>query len=152
ISIGTIGLIKAVNTFNPEKKIKLATYASRCIENEILMYLRRNNKIRSEVSFDEPLNIDWDGNELLLSDVLGTDDDIITKDLEANVDRKLLTNALHQLSDREKQIMELRFGLTNGEEKTQKDVADMLGISQSYISRLEKRIIKRLLKEFNKMV
>ncbi len=152
ISIGTIGLIKAVNTFNPEKKIKLATYASRCIENEILMYLRRNNKIRSEVSFDEPLNIDWDGNELLLSDVLGTDEDIITKDLEANVDRKLLTKALHQLTDREKQIMELRFGLTNGEEKTQKDVADMLGISQSYISRLEKRIIKRLRKEFNKMV
>lgn len=152
ISIGTIGLIKAVNTFNPEKKIKLATYASRCIENEILMYLRRNNKIRSEVSFDEPLNIDWDGNELLLSDVLGTDDDIITRDLEANVDRNLLSKALHQLSDREKQIMELRFGLTNGEEKTQKDVADMLGISQSYISRLEKRIIKRLRKEFNKMV
>ena len=152
ISIGTIGLIKAVNTFNPEKKIKLATYASRCIENEILMYLRRNNKIRSEVSFDEPLNIDWDGNELLLSDVLGTEDDIITKDLEANVDRKLLTKALMQLSDREKQIMELRFGLAGEEEKTQKDVADMLGISQSYISRLEKRIIKRLRKEFNKMV
>ncbi|MFC3882662.1 RNA polymerase sporulation sigma factor SigE [Bacillus songklensis] len=152
ISIGTIGLIKAVNTFNPEKKIKLATYASRCIENEILMYLRRNNKIRSEVSFDEPLNIDWDGNELLLSDVLGTEDDIITKDLEANVDRKLLLKALHQLNDREKQIMELRFGLQGGEEKTQKDVADMLGISQSYISRLEKRIIKRLRKEFNKMV
>jgi RNA polymerase sporulation-specific sigma factor len=152
ISIGTIGLIKAVNTFNPEKKIKLATYASRCIENEILMYLRRNNKIRSEVSFDEPLNIDWDGNELLLSDVLGTEDDIITKDLEANVDKKLLTKALHQLSVREKQIMELRFGLLGGEEKTQKDVADMLGISQSYISRLEKRIIKRLRKEFNKMV
>lgn len=152
ISIGTIGLIKAVNTFNPEKKIKLATYASRCIENEILMYLRRNNKIRSEVSFDEPLNIDWDGNELLLSDVLGTDDDIITKDLEANVDRKLLSKALTQLSDREKQIMELRFGLAGEEEKTQKDVADMLGISQSYISRLEKRIIKRLRKEFNKMV
>lgn len=146
ISIGTIGLIKAVNTFNPEKKIKLATYASRCIENEILMYLRRNNKIRSEVSFDEPLNIDWDGNELLLSDVLGTEDDIITKDLEANVDKKLLLKALHQLSDREKQIMELRFGLGSGEEKTQKDVADMLGISQSYISRLEKRIIKRLKK------
>lgn len=152
ISIGTIGLIKAVNTFNPEKKIKLATYASRCIENEILMYLRRNNKIRSEVSFDEPLNIDWDGNELLLSDVLGTEEDIITKDLEANVDRKLLTKALTQLSDREKQIMELRFGLAGQEEKTQKDVADMLGISQSYISRLEKRIIKRLRKEFNKMV
>ena len=152
ISIGTIGLIKAVNTFNPEKKIKLATYASRCIENEILMYLRRNNKIRSEVSFDEPLNIDWDGNELLLSDVLGTEEDIITKDLEANVDRNLLTKALTQLSDREKQIMELRFGLAGEEEKTQKDVADMLGISQSYISRLEKRIIKRLRKEFNKMV
>ncbi|WP_042349013.1 RNA polymerase sporulation sigma factor SigE [Bacillus massiliigorillae] len=152
ISIGTIGLIKAVNTFNPEKKIKLATYASRCIENEILMFLRRNNKIRSEVSFDEPLNIDWDGNELLLSDVLGTEEDIITKDLEANIDRKLLTKALHQLTDREKQIMELRFGLMGGEEKTQKDVADMLGISQSYISRLEKRIIKRLRKEFNKMV
>ncbi|MGE8204166.1 RNA polymerase sporulation sigma factor SigE [Heyndrickxia sp. NPDC080065] len=152
ISIGTIGLIKAVNTFNPEKKIKLATYASRCIENEILMYLRRNNKIRSEVSFDEPLNIDWDGNELLLSDVLGTEEDIITKDLEANVDKKLLFNALHQLSPREKQIMELRFGLLGEEEKTQKDVADMLGISQSYISRLEKRIIKRLKKEFNKMV
>ena len=125
ISIGTIGLIKAVNTFNPEKKIKLATYASRCIENEILMHLRRNNKNRSEVSFDEPLNIDWDGNELLLSDVLGTDDDIITKDLEATVDRHLLMKALHQLNDREKQIMELRFGLAGGEEKTQKDVADM---------------------------
>ncbi|MEJ9211093.1 RNA polymerase sporulation sigma factor SigE [Bacillus smithii] len=152
ISIGTIGLIKAVNTFNPEKKIKLATYASRCIENEILMHLRRNNKIRSEVSFDEPLNVDWDGNELLLSDVLGTEDDIITKDLESTVDKKLLFKALHQLSDREKQIMELRFGLNGEEEKTQKDVADMLGISQSYISRLEKRIIQRLRKEFNKMV
>ncbi|MGG3842455.1 RNA polymerase sporulation sigma factor SigE [Anoxybacillus kestanbolensis] len=152
ISIGTIGLIKAVNTFNPEKKIKLATYASRCIENEILMYLRRNNKVRSEVSFDEPLNIDWDGNELLLSDVLGTEDDVITKDLEANIDRNLLFRALDQLSEREKQIMELRFGLTGGEEKTQKDVADLLGISQSYISRLEKRIIKRLRKEFNKMM
>lgn len=152
ISIGTIGLIKAVNTFNPEKKIKLATYASRCIENEILMYLRRNNKIRSEVSFDEPLNIDWDGNELLLSDVLGTEEDIITKGIEEKVDRKLLVNALHTLNSREKQIMELRFGLAGGEEKTQKDVADLLGISQSYISRLEKRIIKRLRKEFNKMV
>ncbi|MBP0724821.1 RNA polymerase sporulation sigma factor SigE [Bacillus sp. RG28] len=152
ISIGTIGLIKAVNTFNPEKKIKLATYASRCIENEILMHLRRNNKNRSEVSFDEPLNIDWDGNELLLSDVLGTEDDIITKDLEANVNKTLLTKALDQLNDREKQIMELRFGLDGTEEKTQKDVADLLGISQSYISRLEKRIIKRLRKEFNKMV
>ncbi|WP_203362232.1 RNA polymerase sporulation sigma factor SigE [Bacillus sp. REN10] len=152
ISIGTIGLIKAVNTFNPEKKIKLATYASRCIENEILMYLRRNNKIRSEVSFDEPLNVDWDGNELLLSDVLGTENDIITKDIEAGVDRNLLFKAMEQLSDREKQIMELRFGLRGGEEKTQKDVADLLGISQSYISRLEKRIIHRLQKEFNKMV
>ncbi|PQD95078.1 RNA polymerase sporulation sigma factor SigE [Pradoshia eiseniae] len=152
ISIGTIGLIKAVNTFNPEKKIKLATYASRCIENEILMYLRRNSKTRSEVSFDEPLNIDWDGNELLLSDVLGTDDDIITKNLESTIDKKLLLKALDQLNDREKQIMELRFGLVGGEEKTQKDVADLLGISQSYISRLEKRIIKRLRKEFNKMV
>lgn len=116
------------------------------------MYLRRNNKVRAEVSFDEPLNIDWDGNELLLSDVLGTEDDVITKDLEADVDRRLLLNALHQLSDREKQIMELRFGLSGGEEKTQKDVADLLGISQSYISRLEKRIIKRLRKEFNKMM
>ncbi|MFD1705806.1 RNA polymerase sporulation sigma factor SigE [Siminovitchia sediminis] len=152
ISIGTIGLIKAVNTFNPEKKIKLATYASRCIENEILMYLRRNNKIRSEVSFDEPLNIDWDGNELLLSDVLGTDDDIITRDIEAHVDKKLLLTALEKLTKREKQIMELRFGLAGEEEKTQKDVAEILGISQSYISRLEKRIIKRLRKEFNKMV
>lgn len=152
ISIGTIGLIKAVNTFNPERNIKLATYASRCIENEILMYLRRNNKVRAEVSFDEPLNIDWDGNELLLSDVLGTEDDIITRDLEAQVDRKILMKALHTLSDREKQIMELRFGLNGGEGKTQKDVADMLGISQSYISRLEKRIFKRLRKEFEKMV
>lgn len=152
ISIGTIGLIKAVNTFNPEKKIKLATYASRCIENEILMYLRRNNKLKSEISFDEPLNIDWDGNELLLSDVLGTEEDIITKNLESNVDKSLLKSALSQLSDREKQIMELRFGLVGEDEKTQKDVADMLGISQSYISRLEKKIIRRLKKEFNKMV
>ncbi|PWA13420.1 RNA polymerase sporulation sigma factor SigE [Pueribacillus theae] len=152
ISIGTIGLIKAVNTFNPEKKIKLATYASRCIENEILMYLRRNNKTRSEISFDEPLNVDWDGNELLLSDVLGTDENIITKGIEDQVNRKLLVKALYTLNPREKQIMELRFGLSGKEEKTQKDVADLLGISQSYISRLEKRIIKRLRKEFNKMV
>ncbi|HEU5139742.1 MAG TPA: RNA polymerase sporulation sigma factor SigE [Bacillales bacterium] len=152
ISIGTIGLIKAVNTFNPEKKIKLATYASRCIENEILMYLRRNNKRRSEMSFDEPLNVDWDGNELLLSDVLGTDEDIITRRIEERVDRKLLKKALQSLNDREKQIMELRFGIAGGKEKTQKDVADMLGISQSYISRLEKRIIKRLTKEFEKMM
>jgi RNA polymerase sporulation-specific sigma factor len=152
VSIGTIGLIKAVNTFDPEKNIKLATYASRCIENEILMYLRRNNKIRSEVSFDEPLNIDWDGNELLLSDVLGTENDTIYKNIEDQVDRKLLKKALDKLSDRERTIMELRFGLAGEEEKTQKDVADLLGISQSYISRLEKRIIKRLRKEFNKMV
>ncbi|WP_163536725.1 RNA polymerase sporulation sigma factor SigE [Gracilibacillus sp. YIM 98692] len=152
ISIGTIGLIKAINTFNPEKKIKLATYASRCIENEILMYLRKNNKIKTEVSFDEPLNVDWDGNELLLSDVLGTDEDITFKDLEHNIDKSLLKKALSQLNGRERQIMELRFGLVNKEEKTQKDVADMLGISQSYISRLEKKIIKRLQKEFNKMV
>lgn len=151
ISIGTIGLIKAVNTFNPEKKIKLATYASRCIENEILMYLRRNNKRKTEVSFDEPLNVDWDGNELLLSDVLGTDNDIITRNMEKKIDRSLLKRAILLLNDREKEIMELRFGLEGGKEKTQKDVADQLGISQSYISRLEKRIIKRLQKEFNKM-
>jgi RNA polymerase sporulation-specific sigma factor len=152
ISIGAIGLIKAVNTFDTEKKIKLATYASRCIENEILMYLRRNNKIRSEISFDEPLNMDWDGNELLLSDVLGTDNDIIFRSIEEQVDRKLLQKALDKLTDRERTIMKLRFGLHDGEEKTQKDVADLLGISQSYISRLEKRIIKRLRKEMNKMV
>ncbi|AQS58298.1 RNA polymerase sporulation sigma factor SigE [Desulforamulus ferrireducens] len=151
VSIGTIGLIKAVNTFDPHKKIKLATYASRCIENEILMHLRRNNKTRSEVSFDEPLNIDWDGNELLLSDVLGTDNDIIYKNLEEEVDKKLLHQALLKLSGRERRIMELRFGLNNGTEKTQKEVADMLGISQSYISRLEKRIIKRLKKEIHRM-
>ena len=152
VSIGTIGLIKAVNTFNPEKKIKLATYASRCIENEILMYLRRNNKIRSEVSFDEPLNIDWDGNELLLSDVLGTEGDTIYRNIEDEVDKKILKKALETLNEREKTIMELRFGLNGGEEMTQKDVADLLGISQSYISRLEKRILKRLRKEFNRMV
>lgn len=148
VSIGTIGLIKAVNTFDPQKKIKLATYASRCIENEILMYLRRNNKTRTEVSFDEPLNIDWDGNELLLSDVMGTEVDIIYRPLEEEVDRQNLHLAMERLSDREKLIMELRFGLDNGEEKTQKEVADRLGISQSYISRLEKRIIRRLRKEF----
>ncbi|MEL1134223.1 RNA polymerase sporulation sigma factor SigE [Desulfitobacterium sp. THU1] len=148
VSIGTIGLIKAVNTFDPQKKIKLATYASRCIENEILMHLRRNNKTRTEVSFDEPLNIDWDGNELLLSDVLGTENDIISRPLEEKVDRQLLHLAMARLTDREKMIMELRFGLDNGEEKTQKEVADRLGISQSYISRLEKRIIRRLRKEF----
>lgn len=152
ISIGTIGLIKAVNTFKPHKKIKLATYASKCIENEILMYLRRNSKAKAEISFDEPLNIDWDGNELLLSDILGTDNDIIFKYLEEEIDKDLLNQAICKLSVREKKIMELRFGLKNGEEKTQKEVADLLGISQSYISRLEKRIIKRLKKEINKMI
>lgn len=153
ISIGTIGLIKAINTFNPTKKIKLATYASRCIENEILMYLRRNNKTKMEVSIDEPLNVDWDGNELLLSDILGTDDDIIYKDLEHEVDKKLLMRAMTTLTEREKMIIELRFGINQkeGEEKTQKEVADLLGISQSYISRLEKKIIKRLKKEMIKM-
>ncbi len=152
VSIGTIGLIKAINTFNPSKNIKLATYASRCIENEILMYLRRNNKVKTEISIDEPLNIDWDGNELLLSDILGTENDIIHRSLEDEVDRELLNTALKKLSIREKKIMELRFGLSNGIEKTQKEVADMLGISQSYISRLEKRIISRLKKEINRMV
>ncbi len=147
VSIGTIGLIKAVNTFKPQRKIKLATYASRCIENEILMHLRRNNKTRSEVSFDEPLNIDWDGNELLLSDVLGTESDVIYRHLEEEVDRDLLHIAVGRLAPRERKIMELRFGLCGAKEKTQKEVADLLGISQSYISRLEKRIIKRLRKE-----
>ncbi|MEN3002954.1 RNA polymerase sporulation sigma factor SigE [Dehalobacterium formicoaceticum] len=151
VSIGTIGLIKAVNTFDPGKKIKLATYASRCIENEILMHLRRTNKTRSEVSFDEPLNIDWDGNELLLSDVLGTENDVIYKSIEEEVEKKLLNTAMTKLNPREKKIMELRFGLVDGVEKTQKEVADFLGISQSYISRLEKRIIKRLKKEIHKM-
>lgn len=152
ISIGTIGLIKAVNTFDPVKKIKLATYASRCIENEILMYLRRNSKVRSEISFDEPLNVDWDGNELLLSDILGTENDLIYHYIEDEVERDLLKTAMAKLTIREKQIMELRFGLHGGGEKTQKEVADILGISQSYISRLEKRIIKRLKKEINKML
>ncbi len=151
VSIGTIGLIKAVNTFDPHKNIKLATYASKCIENEILMFLRRNNKVKAEVSFDEPLNIDWDGNELLLSDVLGTDNDLIQKGLEEEVDRKLLYQAMDKLNEREKKIMELRFGLRDGREQTQKEVAEHLGISQSYISRLEKRIIKRLKKEIRKM-
>ncbi|HCQ5549497.1 TPA: RNA polymerase sporulation sigma factor SigE [Clostridioides difficile] len=153
ISIGTIGLIKAVNTFKLNKNIKLATYASRCIENEILMYLRKNNKKKTEVSFDEPLNIDLDGNELLLSDVLGTENDEIYKTIEEEIDRDLLVMALDRLSDREKQIMELRFGLIDkGIEKTQKEVAGMLGISQSYISRLEKKIISRLQKEMKKFV
>lgn len=149
ISIGTIGLIKAINTFNPEKKIKLATYASRCIENEILMYLRRNSKTKSEVSIDEPLNVDWDGNELLLSDILGTDEDVIYKNIENEVERKLLLKAIDKLSDREKTIINLRFGLgtPDGQEMTQKEVAELLGISQSYISRLEKKIMKRLKKE-----
>ncbi len=149
ISIGTIGLIKAVNTFKMDKKIKLATYASRCIENEILMYLRRSAKTKMEVSIDEPLNVDWDGNELLLSDILGTEEDVIYRDIEDEVDKDLLKKAMGILSDREKTIVELRFGLKNpkGEELTQKEVADMLGISQSYISRLEKKIMKRLKKE-----
>ena len=149
ISIGTIGLIKGINTFNPDKNIKLATYASRCIENEILMYLRRNSKTKLEVSIDEPLNVDWDGNELLLSDILGTDEDVVGKDMETDVERKLLKTAIEKLSGRERMIIELRFGLntSDGEEKTQKEVADMLGISQSYISRLEKKIMGRLKKE-----
>ncbi|MDO4554327.1 MAG: RNA polymerase sporulation sigma factor SigE [Lachnospiraceae bacterium] len=153
ISIGTIGLIKAINTFNPGKKIKLATYASRCIENEILMYLRRNSKTRMEVSIDEPLNVDWDGNELLLSDILGTEEDVIYRDLEDEVDRQLLFKAMEILTEREKLIIELRFGIgqEDGEEKTQKEVADMLGISQSYISRLEKKIMKRLKREMLRM-
>ena len=149
ISIGTIGLMKAINTFNPTKNIKLATYASRCIENEILMYLRRNNKTKLEVSIDEPLNVDWDGNELLLSDILGTSEDIIYKDIEKEVDRSLLRKALETLSEREQTIIRLRFGIDDklGQELTQKEVADLLGISQSYISRLEKKIMKRLKKE-----
>ena len=152
ISIGTIGLIKAINTFNPGKNIKLATYASRCIENEILMYLRRNSKTRMEVSIDEPLNVDWDGNELLLSDILGTDEDVIYHDIETDVEHRLLKTAIGKLSGRERMIIELRFGLNSidGEEKTQKEVADMLGISQSYISRLEKKIMVRLRKEMVK--
>ncbi|MDQ0148091.1 RNA polymerase sporulation sigma factor SigE [Eubacterium multiforme] len=152
ISVGTIGLIKAVNTFNPEKKIKLATYASRCIENEILMYLRRNNKIKAEISFYEPLNIDWDGNELLLSDILGTENDTVYNLIEDEVDKQLLFIALKNLNEREKEIVRLRFGLNGTNEKTQKEVADILGISQSYISRLEKKIINRLKKEISKMV
>lgn len=152
ISIGTIGLIKAINTFNPQKNIKLATYASRCIENEILMYLRKNNNRRSEISIDEPLNVDWDGNELLLSDILGTDSDIVYQDIENEVDKQLLSIALEHLSEREKNIMELRFGVNNRARKTQKEVADLLGISQSYISRLEKRIIQRMKKDITKMI
>ena len=148
ISIGTIGLIKGINTFNPEKKIKLATYASRCIENEILMYLRRNNKLKLEVSFDEPLNVDWDGNELLLSDILGTDEDIIYRDMETEAEIVLLRAAVDTLGKREKEIICLRYGIgrKDGKEMTQKEVADLLGISQSYISRLEKKIMVRLKK------
>lgn len=151
VSIGTIGLIKAVNTFAPEKNIKLATYASRCIENEILMYLRRNGKTKSEVSFDEPLNVDWDGNELLLSDILGTEEDVIFEHLEGEVNRRLLYHAIKKLDDRERRIVEMRFGLAGGREMTQKEVAEIMGISQSYISRIEKKIINRLKREINKM-
>ena len=152
ISIGTRGLIKGINTFKPDKNIKLATYASRCIENEILMYLRKNNKTKLEVSIDEPLNVDWDGNELLLSDILGTDEDVISKGIESEVEKKLLYKAIEKLNHREKVIVEMRYGLNNkdGEEMTQKEVADSLGISQSYISRLEKKIIKRLKREILK--
>ncbi len=150
VSVGTIGLIKAVNSFNPEKKIKLATYASRCIENEILMYLRRVVRLKMEVSLDEPLNVDWEGNELLMSDILGTEPDLVSKNLETSVEKQLLWNAIDKLNKREKEIMQMRFGLAGGEEKTQKEVADKLGISQSYISRLEKKIIFRLRKEIAK--
>ena len=151
ISIGTIGLIKAVNTFSVEKNIKLATYASRCIENEILMYLRKTNPQKMEVSIDEPLNVDWDGNELLLSDILGTDDDTVSVNIENEAEKRVLLEAVEKLDEREKLIMELRFGLNNRPEKTQKEVADMIGISQSYISRLEKRIIKRLKKDMESL-
>ena len=147
ISIGTIGLIKAVNTLNPEKNIKLATYASRCIENEILMFLRKNSHVRSEVSIEEPLNIDWDGNELLLGDVLGTGIDEVSKDIESEMEIEVLNRAINRLTGREKQIMQLRFGLSGNREYTQKEVADLLGISQSYISRLEKKILNRLRKD-----
>lgn len=151
ISVGTIGLIKAVNSFNSEKNIKLATYASRCIENEILMHLRRTVKLKSEVSFEEPLNTDWEGNELLLSDILGTDSDVVYKDIETTVEKEILMLSLKKLGNREQEIMQLRFGLNGKTEKTQKEVADMLGISQSYISRLEKKIIGRLKKELLKL-
>lgn len=151
VSIGTIGLIKAINTFKAEKNNKLATYASRCIENEILMYLRRSTKRKSEVSLDEPLNVDWDGNELLLSDILGTENDIVSQHLEEEVNRSLLYSAMEKLTPRERELMEMRFGLKNGKEMTQKEVADKLGISQSYISRLEKRIITRLQREMRKL-
>ncbi len=151
ISIGTIGLIKAVNSFNPEKKIKLATYASRCIENEILMVLRRNSRLRMEVSLDQPLNTDWDGNELLLKDILGTEPDLVSRELDASVEKQLLRAAVAHLSERERHIVGLRYGLADGREHTQKEVADMMGISQSYISRLEKRIIRQLHEDMEKM-
>ena len=151
ISVGTIGLIKAINTFNADKNIKLATYASRCIENEILMYLRKVSRIKGEISLDEPLNVDWEGNELLLSDVLGTDSDIVYKDMENADETRTLREAIERLSPRERQIMDLRFGLKGEEELTQKEVADVLGISQSYISRLEKKIVYKLRKEFKRL-
>lgn len=152
ISIGTIGLIKAVGTYQPARSIKLATYASRCIENEILMYLRKTSSQKTELSFDEPLNTDWDGNELLLSDILGTDGDLVMRPIEADVDRQLLRQALEKLDERERTIITLRFGLGGGKEQTQKEVADRMGISQSYISRLEKRIIQRLKKEMLRLM
>ena len=152
ISIGTIGLIKAINTYDPAKKIKLATYASRCIENEILMYLRKTGSQKAEISFDEPLNTDWDGNELLLSDVLGTDADMVMRPIEDDVDRELLADALGKLNDRERGIITMRFGLAGTKERTQKEVADLMGISQSYISRLEKRIIQRLKREISRLI
>lgn len=151
VSIGTIGLIKAVNTFCPNKKIKLATYASRCIENEILMFLRKSSQYRNELSIDEPLNVDYDGNELLLSDILGTDEDVVNKGIENEAEREMLRDAVNELGEREREIMEMRFGLLDGKEKTQKEVAEMIGISQSYISRLEKKIIKKLRKRLEKL-
>ena len=151
ISIGTIGLIKAVNSFKLDKQIKLATYASRCIENEILMVLRRTNKLKLEVSFDEPLNTDWDGNELLLSDIMGTEPDLVSRDLEANEEKTALRQAIDHLNPREKQIIDLRYGMKDGNERTQKEVADLMGISQSYISRLEKKIIVKLQRDMQKL-
>lgn len=152
ISIGTIGLIKAVNTFSVEKNIKLATYASRCIENEILMFLRKNNNNRNDISIDEPLNIDWDGNELLFSDILGTENDTVNKNIETEVDKNIIISSVHKLNDREKFIMEMRYGLEGFKNHTQKEVADIIGISQSYISRLEKRIINRMKKDIEKVI
>ena len=152
VSIGTIGLIKAVNTFCPSKNIKLATYASRCIENEILMFLRKSSQYKNELSFDEPLNIDWDGNELLLSDILGTDEDVVNGGIENEAEKSVLLEALERLPEREREIMKMRFGINTGREMTQKEVADLIGISQSYISRLEKRIIKKLKKELESLI